>query len=119
MSVGPKKTGVNPRFKSSYVTLNDILEYIGEEKLEQVTQTLSVDGHGNKLWVSSFGKKAVTIPFPDVADAQQIGSALTYCRRYGLSLLFNLGAEDDDGNAATPPPAKRKSNKKSDEDFGF
>ena len=28
------------------------------------------------------------------------GSALTYCRRYSLSAMLNLAAEDDDGNAA-------------------
>lgn len=29
-----------------------------------------------------------------------VGSALTYCRRYSLSAMLNLAAEDDDGNAA-------------------
>jgi hypothetical protein len=34
-------------------------------------------------------------------DAQGFGSALTYCRRYGLQTAFGLATEDDDGNAAS------------------
>jgi len=34
-------------------------------------------------------------------DAQGYGSALTYARRYGLSLLTGLASDDDDGEAAT------------------
>jgi hypothetical protein len=34
-------------------------------------------------------------------DAQSFGSALTYCRRYGLQTAFGLATEDDDGNAAS------------------
>ena len=33
-------------------------------------------------------------------DAQGFGSALSYCRRYGLQTAFGLATEDDDGNAA-------------------
>lgn len=33
-------------------------------------------------------------------DAHGFGSALTYCRRYGLMTAFGVPAEDDDGNAA-------------------
>lgn len=46
-------------------------------------------------------------------DAHGFGSALTYCRRYGLMTAFGVPAEDDDGNAAVrsapvanPTPAK-------------
>lgn len=33
-------------------------------------------------------------------DAQGYGSALTYCRRYGLMAACGIAPEDDDGNAA-------------------
>lgn len=37
---------------------------------------------------------------------QQLGSAITYARRYGLCVAVNvLTGEDDDGNAASQPPA--------------
>lgn len=38
---------------------------------------------------------------PEVRDEQGHGSALTYGRRYALSSIFNLIAEDDDGKAAS------------------
>ena len=34
-------------------------------------------------------------------DAQSVGSAITYARRYSLQALICLAAEDDDGNAAS------------------
>lgn len=37
---------------------------------------------------------------------QGFGSALTYCRRYGLSTLCGLASDDDDGDAATHGPQK-------------
>lgn len=33
-------------------------------------------------------------------DAQEMGSAITYGRRYGLQAMFNIAAEDDDGEVA-------------------
>ena len=38
-------------------------------------------------------------------DAQAFGSALSYLRRYSLSAMLSLAAEDDDGNASVPKPA--------------
>jgi hypothetical protein len=34
------------------------------------------------------------------AKPQEIGSSITYARRYNIQSLLNLAAEDDDGNAA-------------------
>lgn len=36
-------------------------------------------------------------------DAQGVGSAITYCRKYGLSAMLGIAQEDDDGNAAQAP----------------
>lgn len=38
--------------------------------------------------------------------AQEFGSGITYARRYGLTALLCLAAEDDDGAAASRPPAR-------------
>lgn len=44
-----------------------------------------------------------------VNAAQAAGSAITYARRYGLSAIVGLVADDDDdGNAAAPSQAQRK-----------
>lgn len=43
-------------------------------------------------------------------DAQKVGSAITYGRRYSLIATLGItGDDDDDGHAATQPPAKRAS----------
>jgi hypothetical protein len=49
---------------------------------------------------------AYPLPSPDRASATQIGSAITYARRYALSAICGIAAEeDDDGRAAeTSPP---------------
>lgn len=40
-------------------------------------------------------------------DAQGVGSALTYLRRYALAAMLGIVAdEDDDGNKASTPPAR-------------
>jgi len=37
------------------------------------------------------------------ADAQSVGSALTYLRRYSMAAVCGIAQEDDDGNAASRP----------------
>jgi hypothetical protein len=37
----------------------------------------------------------------DLNNPQQLGSSLTYARRYALASIFNLNQTDDDGNTAT------------------
>ena len=41
-------------------------------------------------------------------DAQSVGSAITYSRRYALVALLSLAADDDDGKAAMPQTATNK-----------
>jgi len=49
---------------------------------------------------------------PKVDDPQGAGSAITYGRRYGLSAICALGAEDDDGersmNRKQAPPLQKQ-----------
>ncbi len=47
-------------------------------------------------------------PLPDAPDMQKLGSAITYARRYSLSSICGIAAdEDDDGNAASQPTQTR------------
>jgi len=39
----------------------------------------------------------------DASNPQQLGSALSYARRYGVQSILNLNASDDDGSAASAP----------------
>lgn len=48
-----------------------------------------------------------TCPFPDGLDAQKMGSAVTYFRRYGLLSILGIVADvDDDGALASAPRAQ-------------
>ena len=44
-------------------------------------------------------------------DAQSMGSAISYARRYALAAIAGVTAEDDDGNAATRPQSVANVNK--------
>ena len=47
------------------------------------------------------GSVESSLKLPTDLDAQKIGSAITYYRRYTLVALLGLQAEDDDGNVAS------------------
>lgn len=111
------KDAKNPHFRSSYATLasavaaaRDALSANGLAVMQSVeafdgSQMLScvtVLAHGSQ-WV----RTCTTIPIAK-KDAQGIGSAATYARRYGLLAILGLAPEDDDdGNAAVHRPKPR------------
>lgn len=104
------KTETNPFFKSKYMDINGLLAQLvpllTKHKL-CVTQPLCeiagkpslltevYDVEKNESIIKGF------IPLPDLQDAQKMGSAITYYRRYSLVSLFLLQAQDDDANFAS------------------
>ena len=120
---GIEKTGLNPAFRSQYITLDTIIATIrpilakhglsihqsmGEKYRTEEGRLIAVDVcttilHKSGEWISSEVHCPVTKP-----DVQGVGSCFTYGRRYGLTGLLGLAADvDDDGNAAsTPAPQK-------------
>lgn len=42
------------------------------------------------------------IALPDINEPQKVGSSITYYRRYTLTTMFFLEAEDDDANSTVP-----------------
>lgn len=105
------KSTPNAAFKqngkvSKYADINSILEALIPELNEvklvvacmpttegmvmQVTDVESGEWIRFKSWLNLTGQ-----------TAQQIGSQITYMRRYMYNSMFNLQAEDDDGNAAS------------------
>lgn len=104
----------NPFFKSSYFDVNQILSQLipllekhnltvmqplSELNGEPALRTIIVDDTG--IIIDD------KIPMPKNPDAQKMGSAITYYRRYALQSLFLLQAEDDDGNKAKPKPKEK------------
>jgi hypothetical protein len=64
------------------------------------------------LWTDSEGEESaiageMPLYLPEHPTSQTLGSAITYARRYALTAVLNLVAdEDDDGQAATSAPAR-------------
>jgi len=102
------KNAKNPHFRSSYADLGEILATVKpalashgialiqstafDGSVVNVTTTLAHESGG---YVSS-----VATCVPAKSDAQGIGSATTYLRRYGCAAMTGIGQEDDDGTAA-------------------
>ena len=107
------KTGLNPMFKSKYADLaavrtvvreplavNDLVVMqfarTGEQCVEVETMLMHKTGE----------YMAETLRLPvNKWDAQGIGSAITYARRYGLMAMLSIASYDDDGNAAVAKPS--------------
>jgi hypothetical protein len=99
---------VNPHFKSKYADLAGIRDAVTPPLAANgiaVTQTLDADSdryfvrtrlmHVSGQWIESL------CPIIGMGDMQKMGSAVTYARRYSLSAICGIAAdEDDDGNAA-------------------
>jgi hypothetical protein len=106
--------GTNPYHSSKYATLESVIQAVTEPLLSHgiVWQQVSHDcdtgarietilhGHGGEL-----SSGIVHVP-ADKQSAHAFGSALTYARRYSLTLAVGIGADDDDGNAAQDEPPK-------------
>lgn len=103
------KDAVNPHFKNSYSTFNNIIdkleEYIDEQGLA-VIHAGNVDEHGHSITTlvvdleTGYSTQSI-LPLGQNMDAQKVAGATTYFKRYNLALLFNLRFEDDDGNTAS------------------
>jgi hypothetical protein len=102
---------VNPHFRSKYADLAGIRDAVVPELAKAgiaMVQAVDVGGdaivlrtrllHASGQWIESVCPVAFT------GDMQKMGSAITYARRYSLSAICGIAAdEDDDANAATVP----------------
>jgi hypothetical protein len=98
----------NPHFKNRYADLASVRDAISPALTKHgiaVTQTMKVSEGAFMLETTLLHKSGQWIasdyPLPLNAKPQELGSALTYARRYSLSSLVNIAAdEDDDAEAA-------------------
>ena len=112
-AMGPvTKDAQNPHFRSSYATLASAVA-AGRDALSRhgiaVLQAVDLDAESGLLACSTvlacgpqWVRTTTTVPVAK-RDAQGVGSAATYARRYGLLAILGLAPEDDDGNAAVRP----------------
>ena len=103
--VSVTKDGLNPHFRSKYMTLDNIVE------------TLTPELNANKLLVTHFIENWTLVTrivdietaevldshFPmNATDPQKVGSEISYWKRYNLVAMFNICAdEDDDANSCS------------------
>lgn len=99
------KDGKNPHFKSSYATLNEVLEKV-KKPLNELGVLIIQRPQENGLITELIDTEDDTkidcfMPYVEVTNAQKLGSSNTYNRRYSLVTLLGLEDEDDDGNVAS------------------
>jgi hypothetical protein len=124
------KGSTNPHFKSKYADLAEVLNTVRptfakhglsilqstsfEGSLVSVTTVVAHESGGHVSSVASC--------VPAKSDAQGIGAATTYLRRYGLAAMTGVAQEDDDGQGAAhsrepiPISEARKSSAQSKKD---
>jgi hypothetical protein len=110
----------NPHFKNKYASLTAIMDGVRPPLAKQglaIVQGASESTEGflvETMLVHSSGEfigNVVPVPVSK-HDAQGVGSAITYGRRYGVSALLALATdEEDDGNAAAKAKPEPKAPK--------
>lgn len=107
------KNADNPYFKSKYTDLNAIFEEVKPKIREKgfiLIQTVQQDILHTELVYISTGEKITSDMQLLTVDKnmQQLGSAVTYARRYSILPLLNIECEDDDGNKAVGNEVKKE-----------
>ena len=118
------KDSKNPFYNSKYFDINSLIKQVTPilEKHKLLLLQPIRDGKQYSVIIDlDGGSFESSLTLPTDLDAQKIGSAITYYRRYTLQSLLALQSEDDDGNSAIP--SKKKSTNKNavmhEEGIGF
>ena len=105
------KGSLNPRFKNRYADLAEVLNTVRPVFSEcglSIVQETSFDGSLVSVTTALCHEKggyitAIASCVPAKADAQGVGAATTYLRRYSLAAVTGVAQEDDDGQSAINP----------------
>ena len=96
---------INPHFKSKYADLAALWDAVRKPLSDNGLSVVQIirDGSLHTMLLHTSGQRLCSdYPLPATARPQEMGSALTYARRYSLSALVGIAAdEDDDANAVT------------------
>lgn len=108
----PVKDGKNPYFKSSYVTLEGVIKSVDEAMngtgLSFAQEVATINGLPSvrtMLMHEDGGTMAtewLSLPLKQGATPQDVGSLITYAKRYQLAGFMGISSDiDDDGNQAS------------------
>lgn len=106
-SVGAiKKDSTNPHYKNKYASIESVIDTIEKPLLDAGLGFIQCVEDLNLITTiyDTESDNILTSKIPLILnknDMQQLGSAITYARRYGLVSMFGLEQEDDDGNLAS------------------
>ena len=117
----PPLDSVNPHFKNKFSSLRAVSDAVRPALAANglaYRQTPLTDESGTWVATIVYGEdgsiELARVPFSPQANQQQMGSGITYAKRYCLQAAFGLvGEEDDDGEAASrqTPQGARKASK--------
>lgn len=110
------KNSSNPHFKSKYADLAEVINTVRPvfsghglsisqfpSFADGLASVETVLMHSSGQWMSGTASAGVT-----KQDAQGVGSAITYLRRYSLAAVAGIAQEDDDANAAVGSRPKQQ-----------
>lgn len=113
-----EKDGTNPHFRSSYTTLDHmidetkpilhkhgltVMQFPGGDGEKITVRTMILHTSGEWIESEPLILKAVKV------DPQGAGSAITYARRYSYAAALSLSlGDDDDGNASSYSPGQAR-----------
>lgn len=106
------KNAKNPHFKNTYADLNALIEAVEPILLDKGLVLLQPIKEGRVFTIITDIESSDCIEsyidLPNNLNPQQLGSAVTYFRRYTLQSLMSLQAVDDDGQHASQPVKVQK-----------
>jgi hypothetical protein len=110
------KNAVNPHFKNRYASLDAILDaarpVLHKHGLALSQEPIFDDGKAGVVTriIHTGGESresTLLLPLRD-QSAQGVGSALTYARRYAVSSVLGIAADDDDDGQQASKPSNEK-----------
>jgi hypothetical protein len=110
------KDGNNPHFRSKYATLQNIVESTRDTLRKHGLAVVQTFGETDGTYINltttllhesgEYISGTLTVR-PNKPDAQGIGSAASYARRYSYAIIGLVTNDDDDGNIASQPVTDR------------
>lgn len=109
---GAKKGATNPFFKMKYSDLGSVMEACKEAFNNHgisVIQPVTTNENGTYVETvllhesGEFITSQMKVSCKNPDNPQEMGSAITYAKRYSLQAIAFIPSEDDDGEAATKP----------------